>query len=284
MVWQAIAGIAGAAASLFGGSDDEQKTVTESRVNYRQLVRSAQRAGINPLTALRTGGAAGFTTQTTTAPALASESLLGRIAQATGLVAEGLSNQQKWEQSQQRLALEERLIGAQIANLESTSTGAVGPRLAGPAMGQPGPAQPHTAARPRPGSMPGTPGQHPPNFLITLNPDGTESMGPHLDYAPDAEQELWWWAKRGVFLEEAQRMLYHNVDHPKTLIDKFHRHITETNPFPNTPGSTNEKVYDFFQETLPGAFDWWSGAWDRTVERWGPPYGNPLRQPREPIN
>lgn len=146
MVWNAIAGIAGAAASLFGGDDDDNVQRTESSVNYKQMVKSAQKAGINPLTALRNGGAAGFSRTTTTTPALASESLLGRIAQATGLVAEGLSNQQRWERSEHRENLENQLILAQIDDLRNRGTGSSArgggsPRLGGttpPAGQQPG--------------------------------------------------------------------------------------------------------------------------------------------------
>lgn len=45
---------------LLGGN--KQSTTTTSSVNYEQMVRSAQAAGFNPLTALRNGGSAGFAT------------------------------------------------------------------------------------------------------------------------------------------------------------------------------------------------------------------------------
>lgn len=133
MVWNAVAGIAGAIGSLFGRDDEGTETV-QSTVNYRAMVRAAQKAGINPLTALRNGGAAGFASTTTTSPALASENLLGRISQATGLVAEGLSNQERWERSKVREDLENQMIAAQIQNLRSAPTGA-GPRGVTPRVG-----------------------------------------------------------------------------------------------------------------------------------------------------
>lgn len=68
MAWAPIisAGI-GFLGSLFGG---KKKQTTESRVDYKRMVRDAEAAGFNPLTALRNGGAAGFTTTTSTSPGI----------------------------------------------------------------------------------------------------------------------------------------------------------------------------------------------------------------------
>lgn len=52
---------AGLLSSLFGGS---KKQETTTRVNYKQMVKDATKAGFNPLTVLRNGGSAGFTTTT----------------------------------------------------------------------------------------------------------------------------------------------------------------------------------------------------------------------------
>lgn len=57
--------------SLFGG-DDEETTTT---VDYKKMVENAEGAGFNPLTAIRNGGSAGFTT--THHPGLSSSALIG---------------------------------------------------------------------------------------------------------------------------------------------------------------------------------------------------------------
>lgn len=62
-----ISGLLSAGASILGGlfgGDDEPKTTT-SYVDYSDMVRRAEAAGFNPLTAIRNGGSAGFTTSTT---------------------------------------------------------------------------------------------------------------------------------------------------------------------------------------------------------------------------
>lgn len=45
---------------LFGGGSKKQETTTTNHVDYRRMVSEAEAAGFNPLTALRNGGAAGF--------------------------------------------------------------------------------------------------------------------------------------------------------------------------------------------------------------------------------
>lgn len=63
---------------LFGGGE---KT-TKNEVDYVKLVENAEKAGFNPLTALRNGGAAGFTATTT--PALSSGEVIGEAANTLG--------------------------------------------------------------------------------------------------------------------------------------------------------------------------------------------------------
>lgn len=60
----AIGEIIGAGLGLIGSLFGKKKQKTESTVNYQQMVASAEAAGFNPLTALRNGGSAGFTTTT----------------------------------------------------------------------------------------------------------------------------------------------------------------------------------------------------------------------------
>lgn len=69
----ALGAILGAGASiigsLFGSKSKKQQTTTTSYVDYNRLVSTAQAAGFNPLTALRNGGAAGFSVSNSTTPA-----------------------------------------------------------------------------------------------------------------------------------------------------------------------------------------------------------------------
>lgn len=75
--------IAGAAASLLGGLFGKKKQQTTTKVNYRDMVAEAEAAGINPLTAIRNGGSAGFTT--TTAPTVsAMPEILGNLGGVLG--------------------------------------------------------------------------------------------------------------------------------------------------------------------------------------------------------
>lgn len=57
MIGEIISGGLGLIGSLFGS----KKQKTESTIDYVKMARKAQEAGFNPLTALRNGGSAGFT-------------------------------------------------------------------------------------------------------------------------------------------------------------------------------------------------------------------------------
>lgn len=80
MPWKALIQVGG---SLLGGLFGKKKQSTTSEIDYVRLRENAEAAGFNPLTALRAGGGAGFTT--THHPALASGQF---IADAMG----GLGN------------------------------------------------------------------------------------------------------------------------------------------------------------------------------------------------
>lgn len=96
---------------MFGGSDKDQ-TVT-NRVDYKRMVKDAEAAGFNPLTALRNGGAAGFTTTTT--PGLSGSAV---FANAIGGAAQSfLANFDPF--ADRRRETEFRLAEAQIANLNA---------------------------------------------------------------------------------------------------------------------------------------------------------------------
>lgn len=78
------------------------------------MVRNAEAAGFNPLTALRNGGAAGF--MTTTSPGLSSGEVL---ASAAGEVGNFLSNFDPM--ADQKREAEYQLVQAQIANLNAST-------------------------------------------------------------------------------------------------------------------------------------------------------------------
>lgn len=90
------------------------------------MARNAEAAGFNPLTALRNGGAAGFTT--TTSPGLSAPE---RIGEAMGHVGNFLADFDPYKD--QKREAEYRLVQAQIANLNA-QTASIFP----PAPGQPG--------------------------------------------------------------------------------------------------------------------------------------------------
>jgi len=71
--------------SLFGSGSRKQETV--SRVDYKRMVRDAEAAGFNPLTALRNGGAAGFSISTTPAAPLSARLADGLSAGVSNFLA-----------------------------------------------------------------------------------------------------------------------------------------------------------------------------------------------------
>lgn len=56
-----IGALIGGAASVIGGLFGSKKQKTETTVDYVKMAQNAEAAGFNPLTALRNGGSAGFT-------------------------------------------------------------------------------------------------------------------------------------------------------------------------------------------------------------------------------
>lgn len=115
VAWGPIIGAGiSAIGSLFGGDDDEETTTT---VNYRQMARAAEKAGFNPLTAIRNGGSAGFTT--THHPALSSQDRFGQAFQVLGNALMSFD-----ARADERAALEDRLMQAQIDNLNRTQAAA----------------------------------------------------------------------------------------------------------------------------------------------------------------
>lgn len=83
--------ILGGVLGLFGSKKKSEKTTTESTVDYQKMASSAAAAGFNPLTAIRNGGSAGFTTSTTTSPT--ASQLPGALQSIGGALGDALSNQ-----------------------------------------------------------------------------------------------------------------------------------------------------------------------------------------------
>ncbi len=82
------------------------------------MVKNAEAAGFNPLTALRNGGSAGFTA--TTSPALSSSAYIGQAAgQAVTNVGNFLANFDPM--ADQKREAEYQLVQAQIANLNGNT-------------------------------------------------------------------------------------------------------------------------------------------------------------------
>lgn len=98
---------------IFGG---DKKTTTKSTVDYAQMVKSAEAAGFNPLTALRNGGAAGFSTSTSSGGGPTFGSTLGNAVSA------GVDAWQNFDpHKEERAEKEMSLLDAQIKNLNAES-------------------------------------------------------------------------------------------------------------------------------------------------------------------
>lgn len=90
---------------LFGGKK------SSNRINYKQMVRDAEAAGFNPLTALRNGGAAGYMQGGNGTP-------LSRLAgDLGGIASDFLNNFDPFEDDKREM--EFKLVEAQLANLQA---------------------------------------------------------------------------------------------------------------------------------------------------------------------
>lgn len=113
-----LGALIGAGTSLLGGlfGSKKQKQTTETVVDYEAMVRRATKAGFNPLTALRNGGAAGFSSSTTTShPGLSS---IGQgIANAGSII--GGAIEQRFDPIQlKRDEVENKLLDYQLASIQ----------------------------------------------------------------------------------------------------------------------------------------------------------------------
>lgn len=150
MFGQILGAIAGPLiGGIFGG---DKKTTTKSTVDYVQMVKSAEAAGFNPLTALRNGGAAGFSTSTTSGGGPTFGSAVGDAVSA------GVNTWLNYDPMKERRSQAEYdLINAQLRNLDAETDnlrkyGSLNPavRTAGQVVSGPGP-----ASRPEASEIPG---------------------------------------------------------------------------------------------------------------------------------
>lgn len=116
VAWGPIIGAGiSALGSLFGKDDDEK--VVRQEVDYEAMARNAEKAGFNPLTAIRNGGSAGFTN--TIHPALSSAAGFGEAFATLGNALMSFD-----ARADERAALEDRLMQAQISALNRSGEAA----------------------------------------------------------------------------------------------------------------------------------------------------------------
>ncbi|MBT9371788.1 hypothetical protein [Rhizobium sp. CSW-27] len=102
--------------SLVGGLFGSKKTTTTSTsyVDYDRMVRDASAAGFNPLTALRNGGSAGFSTTTTTSPT--ASQIPGALASLGGALGEAFEKKTD-PLEQKKRQLDTALVDYQLRQL-----------------------------------------------------------------------------------------------------------------------------------------------------------------------
>lgn len=107
----------GAIGSLFGRKKTPEKQVVENRVDYGRMVADAEAAGFNPLTALRNGGAAGYSVSTQSHPGLSSSSDF--IGDAFSTMARAIPAYQDEKIAEAQRMSEQALVEAQLKNIEA---------------------------------------------------------------------------------------------------------------------------------------------------------------------
>ncbi|UIB81374.1 DNA pilot protein [Flyfo microvirus Tbat2_88] len=114
-------GILSAGASLLGGLfGGKKKQTTTTEIDYVKMAKNATKAGFNPLTAIRNGGSAGFTT--TTSPT--ASQLPDALANLGGVLGQSLGDKLDPIQAKKR-ELDTALVDAQLRELKQ------GPQLPG---------------------------------------------------------------------------------------------------------------------------------------------------------
>lgn len=117
-----LGSVVGGVLGLFGS----KKQKTTSSVDYSAMVRNAEKAGFNPLTAIRNGGSAGFTT--TTSPS--TSSLPGALQNIGGALGDAMSDQFDPVAKKQR-QLDTALVDYQLRQLKEGPRAAVGSLYSG---------------------------------------------------------------------------------------------------------------------------------------------------------
>lgn len=115
-----LGALIGGAASVIGGlfGKKKQTQTTESVVDYEAMVRRATKAGFNPLTALRNGGSAGFSSSTTTShPGLSS---IGQGIANAGSIIGGALEQRFDPIQKKRDEVESKLLDYQLAQIQAS--------------------------------------------------------------------------------------------------------------------------------------------------------------------
>ena len=108
-----ITGGLGILGGLFGRKKN-QTQVVENRVDYQRLVADAEAAGFNPLTALRNGGAAGYSVSTQSHPGLSGSEMIGQAFQTAGNVFQAYQDDKVADEQR---STEKQLIEAQLKNI-----------------------------------------------------------------------------------------------------------------------------------------------------------------------
>ena len=96
---------------MFGSKKKNEEVV--NRVDYKRMVRDAEAAGFNPLTALRNGGAAGFSI--TSQPVLSSS--YAAVGEAIGGIGDFIANFDPFEDKMREVQY--RTMQAQLANINA---------------------------------------------------------------------------------------------------------------------------------------------------------------------
>lgn len=174
-MWSALLGAGISALGSIFGKDDDEKKVT-STVDYKKMAREAEAAGFNPLTVLRNGGSAGFTT--THHPALSAKAGFGEAFQTIGNALMSFD-----ARADERAELEQQLLKAQIDQINRS--GGASKRL----WSMDVPVGAGSTISLKPGVSGAGSGVAAPLTSTYTDEFGNRLRGPHVD-APDIDQIL----------------------------------------------------------------------------------------------
>lgn len=194
-VGKAIPSIISGIGSLFGGGDES------STINYSALVKQAEKAGFNPLTALRAGGGAGFVQ--THAPAFAGVATLANAA------AQGIDAWMNFDPAAEKRALERdelemEVLRAELGKIQadthrsrSFNVPSAGVRNVGSPAGT-------KAGTNGPGASLGS--RVVAGVRTAIDAVGSDDQiydVPNPDAPMEAEQDIWRWIREGRIVEAA---------------------------------------------------------------------------------